>query len=254
MTISRIRSRNLEPGGDCNSCQTTNLNTRSFRRRAHLQSNESLNPGPLPVCFCSKPSHPRCTRRYGYQLDGWEYRSSFKKRSHPNLETAVGFLWIVSDYALRQKSRHPIAAPRINAAGITLGSLLLSASGFHVGHIDWNRIRAPLGYVPGAAVVGFQNELRRFGRHLTASRFSMARFCGAVLRHPYALSGLLCSYGVVELMKSALYAHDVGLVAISAPTDWGSCFCPCWTTDEQKESWTTHNSVRTQMLFCRSDC
>jgi hypothetical protein len=143
-----------------------------------------------------------------------------KRGLHPNLETAVGFLWIVSDYALRQKSRHPIAAPRINAAGITLGSLLL----FHVGHIDWNRMRAPLGYIPGAAVVGFQNELRRFGRHLTASRFSMARFCGAVLRHPYALSALLCSYGVVELMKSALYAHDVGLVAISAAYGLGILF------------------------------
>ena len=143
---------------------------------------------------------------------------------HPNLETAVGFLWIASDYALRQKSRHPIAAPRINAAGIILGSLLLSASGFHVGHIDWNRMRAPLGYIPGAAVVGFQNELRRFGQYLTASRFSMARFCGAVLRHPYALSALLCSYGVVELMKSALYAHDVGLVAISAAYGLGTLF------------------------------
>jgi len=143
---------------------------------------------------------------------------------HPNLETAVGFLWIASDYALRQKSRRPVAAPRINAAGITLGSLLLSASGFHVGHIDWNRMRTPLGYIPGEAVVGFQNELRRFGQHLTASRFSMARFYGTVLRHPYALSALLCSYGVVELMKSALYAHDVGLVAISAAYGLGTLF------------------------------
>jgi hypothetical protein len=143
---------------------------------------------------------------------------------HPNLETAVGFLWIASDYALRQKSRHPIAAPRINAAGITLGSLLLSASGFHVGHIDWNRIRTPLGYIPGAAVVGFQNELRRLGRHLRASRFSMPRSCGVVLRHPYALSALLCSYGVVELMKSALYGHDMGLLAISAAYGLGILF------------------------------
>jgi hypothetical protein len=143
---------------------------------------------------------------------------------HPNIETAVGFLWIASDYALRQKSRHPIAAPRINAAGIILGSLLLSASGFHVGHIDWNRMRTPLGYIPGAAVVGFQNELRRFGQHLAPSRFSMARLCGAVLRHPYALSALLCSYGVLELMKSALYAHDTGLVAISAAYGVGTLF------------------------------
>jgi len=50
---------------------------------------------------------------------------------HPNLETAVGFLWIVSDYALRQKQQHPVAAPRINAAGVILGSLCLSASGLH---------------------------------------------------------------------------------------------------------------------------
>ena len=143
---------------------------------------------------------------------------------HPNLETAVGFLWIASDYALRQKSRHPVAAPRINAAGVILGSLLLSASGFHVGDIDWNRVRTPLGYIPGATVVGFQNELRRFGQRLTASRFGTAKFFGAVLRHPYALSALLCSYGVLELMKSALHAHDAGLVAISAAYGTGTLF------------------------------
>ena len=143
---------------------------------------------------------------------------------HPSLETAVGFLWIASDYALRQKSRHPVAAPRINAAGIILGSLLLSASGFHVGYIDWNRVRTPLGYIPGAAIVGFQNELRRFGQHLMASRLAIAKIVGAVLRHPYALSALLCSYGVVELMKSALHAHDTGLVAISAAYGLGTLF------------------------------
>jgi hypothetical protein len=143
---------------------------------------------------------------------------------HPNLETAVGFLWIASDYALRQKSRHPVAAPRINAAGITLGSLLLSASGIHVGDIDWNRVRTPLGYIPGAAIVGFQNELRRCGQRLAASRFGTARFFGAIFRYPYALSALLCSYGVVELMKSALYAHDAGLVAISAAYGLGTLF------------------------------
>lgn len=143
---------------------------------------------------------------------------------HPNLETAVGFLWIASDYALRQKSRHPVAAPRINAAGVILGSLLLSASGLHAGYIDWNRVRTPLGYIPGAAAVGFQNELRRFGQHLEASRFGIARFFGAIFRHPYALSALLCSYGVVELMKSALHAHDAGLVAISAAYALGTVF------------------------------
>jgi len=147
-----------------------------------------------------------------------------KRGLHPNLETAVGVLWIASDYALRQKNRHPVAAPRINAAGVILGSLLLSASGFHAGNIDWNRVRTPLGYIPAAAVVGFQNELRRFGQHLAASRFSFARFLGAVLRHPYALSALLCSYGVTELMKSALHAHDAGLVAISAAYGVGTLF------------------------------
>lgn len=143
---------------------------------------------------------------------------------HPNLETAVGFLWIASDYALRQKPRHPVAAPRINAAGIALGSLLLSASGFHMGYIDWNRVRTPLGYIPGAAAVGFQNELRRFGQRLTASRSGTAKFFGAVLRRPYALSALLCSYGVLELMKSALHAHDTGLVVISAAYGVGVLF------------------------------
>ncbi|WP_263417484.1 hypothetical protein [Terriglobus albidus] len=141
---------------------------------------------------------------------------------HPNLDTAVGFLWIASDYALRQKPRYPVAAPRLNAAGVILGSLLLSASGFHAGYIDWNRVRTPLGYIPAAAVVGFQNELRRFGQRLTASRFGIAKFLGAVLKHPYALSALLCSYGVVELMKSALHAHDTGLVAISSAYGLGT--------------------------------
>ena len=88
---------------------------------------------------------------------------------HPNLETAVGFLWIASDYALRQKNRHPVAAPRINAAGVILGSLLLSASGLHPHHIDWYRVRTPLGYVPAAAIVGFQKELREAGVRLSAS-------------------------------------------------------------------------------------
>ncbi|GGG97064.1 hypothetical protein GCM10011586_10390 [Silvibacterium dinghuense] len=44
------------------------------------------------------------------------------------------------------------------------------------------------------------------------------------MRRPYALSALLCSYGVVELMKSALHAHDAGLVAISAAYGTGTLF------------------------------
>jgi hypothetical protein len=44
------------------------------------------------------------------------------------------------------------------------------------------------------------------------------------LRHPYALSALLCSYGVVELTKSALHAHDMGLVAIGAAYGLGTLF------------------------------
>ncbi len=143
---------------------------------------------------------------------------------HPNLETAVGFLWIASDYALRQKSHHPLAAPRINAAGVTLGSLLLSASGVHVGHFDWDRVRTPLGYIPGAAAVGFQSELRHYGQRLAESQSGIARFLGAILRHPYTLSAFLCSYGVLELMKSALNAHDSGLVAISVAYAVGTSF------------------------------
>jgi hypothetical protein len=143
---------------------------------------------------------------------------------HPNLDTAVGFLWIASDYALRHKSRHPVAAPRINAAGLILGSLLLSASGFHAGFIDWNRVRTSLGYIPAAAIVGLQHEFRRLGQRLTASRFGTARFLPSLLEHPYTLSALLCSYGVVELMKSALHAHDTGLVAISAAYGLGVLF------------------------------
>lgn len=143
---------------------------------------------------------------------------------HPNLETAVGFLWIASDYALRQKSRHPIAAPRFNAAGVILGSLLLSASGFHADYVDWNRVRTPLGYIPAAAIVGFQNELRRLGQRLSASRSGIAKLVGTALKHPYALSALMSAYGVTELMKSALHAHDRGLIAISAAYGVGTLF------------------------------
>ena len=81
-----------------------------------------------------------------------------------------------------------------------------------------------VGYIPGAAVVGFQNELRRSCQRLTASCFGIAKCLRAVLRHPYALSALLCSYGVGELMKSALHAHDAGLVAISAAYGVGTLF------------------------------
>ena len=143
---------------------------------------------------------------------------------HPNLETAVGFLWIASDYALRQKPRHPIAAPRFNAAGVILGSLLLSLSGALAHPIDWNRVRTPLGYIPGAAVIGFQNELRRLGQRLCASSNSIAKLIGAALQHPYTLSALLCAYGAIELMRSALHAHDNGLIAISAAYITGTAF------------------------------
>jgi len=143
---------------------------------------------------------------------------------HPNLETAVGFLWIASDYALRQKSRHPIAAPRLNAAGVILGSLLLSASGFHADYVDWNRVRTPLGYIPAAAIVGFQNELRSLGQRLSASRSSIGKLVGTALRHPYALSALMSAYGVTELMKSAIHAQDPGLIAISVAYGVGTLF------------------------------
>lgn len=143
---------------------------------------------------------------------------------HPNLETAVGFLWIASDYALRQKERHPIAAPRLNAAGVILGSLLLSVTGFHANYIDWNRVRTPLGYIPAATIVGFQNELRRLGQSLSTSRSSMAKCIGTILRHPYALSALMSAYGVTELMKSALHANDHGLIAISTAYGVGTLF------------------------------
>lgn len=139
-----------------------------------------------------------------------------KRGLHPNLETAVGFLWIASDYALRQKPRHPVAAPRLNAAGVILGSLLLSASGIHTRFIDWNRVRTPLGYVPAAATIGFQKELRIAGAKLTASPSFFRRLLGAIARHPYTLAAVMNAYGVVELGQSALNAGDNLLLAISA--------------------------------------
>jgi hypothetical protein len=138
-----------------------------------------------------------------------------KRGLHPNLETAVGFLWIASDYALRQKNRHPIAAPRLNAAGVILGSLCLSASGLHPGHIDWYRVRTPLGYIPAAAFVGLQKELRAAGVGCSESARSLIRLCGAILKRPFALAAATNAYGVIELARSALAIGDHGLLAIS---------------------------------------
>ena len=135
---------------------------------------------------------------------------------HPNLETAVGFLWIASDYALRQKERHPVAAPRLNAAGVILGSLLLAASGVHSNYIDWHRVQTTLGYVPAAAAIGFQKELRDVGCRLVASPHLLTRVWGAIARHPYTIAALMNAYGVIELARSAFEAHDRELLAISA--------------------------------------
>src|ERR1700756_3909060 len=116
-----------------------------------------------------------------------------KRGLHPSLETAVGFLWIASDYALRQKSRHPVAAPRLNGAGIVAGSLLLSLSGIHTNGIDWPRVRSPLGYIPAAAIVGFQRELRQReiregGAEFATSGRAVVRACGRIARYPYTLA------------------------------------------------------------------
>jgi hypothetical protein len=139
-----------------------------------------------------------------------------KRGLHPNLETVVGFLWIASDYALRQKPRHPVAAPRLNAAGVILGSLLLSASGIHPHFIDWSRVRTPLGYVPAAATIGFQKELRIAGTKLTASPSFFGRLLGAIARYPYTLAAVMNAYGVIELGQSAVHSSDNLLLAISA--------------------------------------
>ena len=135
---------------------------------------------------------------------------------HPNLETAVGFLWIASNYALRQKRQHPVAAPRINAAGVILGSLCLSASGIHPLYVDWHRVRAPLGYVPAAAIIGFQKELRDAGGRFSASARLFTKVCGTILAYPYTLAAIVNAYGVIELARSAIEIHDHGLLLISA--------------------------------------
>jgi hypothetical protein len=140
----------------------------------------------------------------------------FRRGLHPNLETAVGFLWIASDYALRQKQQHPVAAPRINAAGVILGSLCLAASGFHPLYIDWHRVRTPIGYVPAAAIIGFQKELRDAGDRFSESARPFTKMCAAILAHPYSLAAVMNAYGVIELARSAIGMHDHGLLAISA--------------------------------------
>src|ERR1700761_2423724 len=112
---------------------------------------------------------------------------------HPNLETAVGVLWIASDYALRQKSRFPVAAPRLNAAGIIAGGLLLSLSGIHANWIDWPRVRAPLGYIPAAAVVGFQKEIRTFGHGLAPSANPLVKGFAKITRFPYTVAAAINS-------------------------------------------------------------
>ncbi|MGA3012099.1 MAG: hypothetical protein ABSD72_17720 [Terracidiphilus sp.] len=128
----------------------------------------------------------------------------------------MGFLWIASDYALRQKNQHPVAAPRINAAGVILGSLCLSASGIHPLYVDWHRVRAPLGYVPAAAIIGFQKELRDAGGRFSASARLFTKVCGTILAYPYTLAAIVNAYGVIELARSAIEIHDHGLLLISA--------------------------------------
>lgn len=138
-----------------------------------------------------------------------------KRGLHPNLETVVGFLWIAADYALRQKQRHPVAAPRINAAGVILGSLCLAASGLHPHWIDWPRVRTPLGYIPAAAAIGLQKELRAAGVTSRASARPILKALGAILTRPFALAAALNAYGVIELAHSALRIGDRWLLAIS---------------------------------------
>lgn len=139
-----------------------------------------------------------------------------KRGLHPNLETVVGFLWIASDYALRQKHQYPVAAPRINAAGVILGSLCLSISGFQLNHVDWHRVRTPLGYIPAAAIIGFQKELRIAGATFLESARQLTRMCGKILTYPYTLAAVMNAYGVIELSRSAIGIRDHGLLAISA--------------------------------------
>ncbi|MBT9332416.1 hypothetical protein [Paracidobacterium acidisoli] len=134
---------------------------------------------------------------------------------HPNLETVVGLLWIASDYALRQKPRHPVAAPRLNAAGVILGSILLSASGIHAHSIDWYRVRTPLGYIPAVAIIGLQKELREAGATLSSSPRLLRRLLSGILAHPYTAAAVVNGYGVLELARSAQGAHDKGLLGIS---------------------------------------
>jgi hypothetical protein len=125
-------------------------------------------------------------------------------------------LWIASDYALRQKQRHPVAAPRINAIGVILGSLCLSASGVHTFYIDWHRVRAPLGYIPAAAIIGFQKELRAAGGRLSVSPRRFTSMCGRILAYPYTIAAAANAYGVIELARSAIAVHDHGLLLISS--------------------------------------
>ena len=134
---------------------------------------------------------------------------------HPDLGTLVGLLWIVSAYVLRLKPRYPVAAPRLNAAGVILGSLCLSASGMLAQPLDWHRIRTPLGYIPAAALIGMQKELRHRGRQWLASGNRTLRLGGQVLMRPFLLSAVANAYGVLELALSARAAHDTGLLAIS---------------------------------------
>ena len=149
-----------------------------------------------------------------------------KRGLHPNLETAVGFLWIASDYALRQKHRHPVAAPRLNAAGVILGSLCLSASGLLLHPVDWHRVRTPLGYIPAALLVGLQKELALRGARCSASAHRLARISGKFLSRPYTLAATVNAYGVLELAHSALAVHDPGLLAISCAYGLATLFLP----------------------------
>ncbi len=102
-----------------------------------------------------------------------------------------------------KKYARPVAAPRLNAAGVILGSLLLSVSGFHSSYIDWHRVRTPLGYIPAAATIGFQKELRDAGVEVSSSPYLLGRVCGVVASLPYTVAAVMNAYGVIELARSA---------------------------------------------------
>ena len=127
---------------------------------------------------------------------------------HPDLESATGFMWLISNATLKLAKKHPDLAYRLNGAGTIAGALLLSASGVHGQHTDWWKTISPiLGYGPPGCLIMFQKEIADFADKYKDSKSKLVRNCAQVLRYPIIASAIIEVCGSAGVLKSAFNNH-----------------------------------------------